>query len=69
MATKYYCDKCDAELSEKASRAVRISVQIVDDKTISHEIDLCERCRNGVLKSVDPKEWANAPRVAREYAK
>ncbi len=59
MAIKYYCDGCDKEIIfNKSKTNVKIHIEDEDNLLIEHDIQLCDRCKNYLLKSANPKTWA-----------
>lgn len=76
MATRYFCDGCDEEVSDKRMFMVRISTsaELMQEMEACHgrgamptnykQFHLCETCERTLRRDADPTNWARAVRAA-----
>ena len=62
MATKYYCDGCDAEIRKFDHGYGRQVSVIVRDKgkdvsEVNGEFDLCDSCARHLIEMAVPRQW------------
>lgn len=69
MATKYFCDGCDRELTKFADGDGQEMRVLVEDErkqqtVVSAQLHLCVSCSNRLKREADPRCWARAPKAA-----
>ena len=61
MATKFYCDGCDKELTPKMVQHMSVSVKKNGEfSAVGGNYELCERCAGILCRESNPNNWVRA---------